>query len=114
MKKALLLLAVGLLLFGCIGGEEATPTVTPTIEAQPEVISILDGSFSPNEINVGVNEEVIWVNDGTETRVLYFIDGESPLISPGQEFARSFEVAGEYNVLGEKNSELFTMTIKVS
>ncbi len=95
------------------GGPTPSPTPSPTEQASESVVEILDGSFSPSTIQVGVGEEVTWVNAGSQPRVLYFADLESPVIEPGDEFTRSFEAAVEYSYLGEPWSKNFRGTITV-
>ncbi|PJD01282.1 hypothetical protein COU38_01805 [Candidatus Micrarchaeota archaeon CG10_big_fil_rev_8_21_14_0_10_54_18] len=109
---AFLLMVLGVWFFAS-GGGVASPTPSPSIQAQENVVQILDGSFSPDFIGIGVGDGVTWVNSGLQPHVLYFIDVESPVILPGQEFTRSFENAGNYTYLGEPWSASFKAIVSV-
>ena len=118
MRKPLLflLLGTGLLLFGCIGGGEPTPSPSPaaTVEAQANVVQIMDGSFSPAYLQIKTGGEVTWTNNGSQPRILYFIDMESPIINPGESWTRSFNASLEHTYLGEPWSPTFKGAIRVS
>ena len=118
MRKPLLFLLVGMLgvaLFGCIGEPTPSPTASPTATIEAEnVVEIRDGSFYPGLLAIEVGEEVTWRNTGSESRVLYFIDLESPVINPGDSWARSFYDPLEHTYRGEPWSESFKGVVQVS
>ena len=94
--------------------ESPVPAPSPTKQVKQNVVKILDGSFSPSYIEVNEGGEVTWLNAGSLPRILYFIDLESPIIGPGQEFTRSFETAGlVYTYLGEPWSATFKGVVSV-
>ena len=110
---AFVLVVAGVFYFAGGGGATPSPTPSPTEQASGNLIQVLDGSFSPSTIEIEVGEEVTWVNAGSQPRVLYFADLESPVIEPGEEFTRSFEAAAEYEYLGEPWSDNFKGTVLV-
>ncbi len=61
-------------------------------------VEIRDGSFFQAETTLHpVGATVHWHNPGTQSHSVKFADGvESPVLAPGQNYQRTFTVAGDY------------------
>jgi plastocyanin len=87
--RAALAVAAGLLLALAAGG---------AVLADDMGIEIRDDGFSPAETTLHpAGAAVHWVNMGTQSHSVKFADGvESPVLTPGQTWQRTFDALGDY------------------
>lgn len=111
MKQILVLLVLGILLFGCTqnGTPPTTQTPTTTVPSTPTTsgqttpagqtltIRISNFAFNPAQLTVKEGDTVIWVNDDSAPHTIKGSGFESGTLSKGQSYERKFiETAGEY------------------
>jgi plastocyanin len=75
---------------------------TATIPANSTVVKIVvnaeSNSFSPNPVEVEVDETVTWINDDSGRHTVTSKDGvfDSGIMGKGQSFSFTFDKAGQY------------------
>ncbi|MEW6035512.1 MAG: cupredoxin family copper-binding protein [Candidatus Micrarchaeota archaeon] len=109
MKKLLVLLAFGILLLGCTQSGGGAPA-----GGQPSgggagsggsggsgtSVTIQGFAFSPADLTVAKGTTVTWTNQDSAPHTVKFGDGtESPTLSKGQSYSRTFSEAGEFSYI---------------
>jgi plastocyanin len=103
MNKLVILLLIGVMLFGC--AQPAAPQNNTSTAAQPpisqipnKIVSIKDFAFNPSETYVDKGMTITWVNEDSVPHSVKFADGvESPVLSPGQNYSRRFMDSGDFD-----------------
>lgn len=98
MKNIILLLALGIILFGCAQPEPEGPGAVAGEELAEQTVSIKDFAFNPVEITVKQGQKVTWVNEDSVSHTVKAGDlFESPMLQKGDSYQHTFtEEPGEY------------------
>lgn len=82
------------------GGAAAGGGDSPTLEATTVEVSVLDNRFDPITARVPVGWTVHWSLDGVAPHSITADDGsfDSGILQPGDEYSRTFETVGEYDI----------------
>lgn len=99
MKKILILLAFGILLFGCTQGTTKTPAVpgnVTLVKSGTVTVHIKDFAFTPSELSIQKGSTIVWVNDDEVPHSIKGEGFESSVFAKGDRFEYTFTDAGAY------------------
>jgi len=79
-------------------GDRGRPARDRTLTADTMRVAVRDHAFSPERLVVPVGTTVVWENVGDDPHTSTSPEGawESPILAPGESYARVFGEAGEY------------------